>query len=112
MAKSTLGTFMSEAEKVLRKYADQNPNLAVWRCKQPLSLYPGREVEMILVGMPDEKEPSKPTSLIVFRTWLDGRSASIEFTNGEDSESRFTPFGGGWVPIEELEKLAKKLPDL
>ena len=106
--------YMGKAEKVLREYAGRHPLLAVWRCEAPEPRNLGTKVDTILVGMPDERDPTTPTELIIVRTYLYplGDAAQIVFDNGADSLSTFVPFGGGHSPIKKLTAIAKKLPDL
>lgn len=105
-------TFMNDAEKIMRHYAKQNKDLIVWRGDQDngkshLNIYE----DTIIAGM-GEYTSSSP-EIPVMKVWLEGETARIEFTAGtEEDTTRWCPFGGGWIPLEEVEKIAKKLPDL
>ncbi len=94
--------YVDAAEGILRKYAAQNPNLGVWRVKVMTR-------DVIVVGMPDESNPSVPSDLVVLSTHLEGGVARIEFLASDLESRRSVPFGGGWDPLEELEKLAHLL---
>lgn len=112
VTESSYETFMSEAEIIIQKYTDLNPLLALWRCNQPMPFDLQNEVEMILVGVPDENKPSLPSDLIVFRVWLSPSAAHVDFINGSYSEYSRVPFGDGNKPIDYVEKLARKLPTI
>lgn len=104
---------MQSAERILRKYAGQNPNLAVWHCKMPTPRHPDFEVDMLLVGMPDDTKPEQPSDLLVFQTYFTGsESLTMELFDevGGRSSSLMTYLSN--KPLKELEEYAKVLPTL
>ena len=103
-------TFLDDAEKVLRGKMKAKPDLVVWRGQHPHRVLKGfLDFETIIVGMSNDKNPDKPPELIILRVWLDG-SAHIDLDMGSINNTYTSvPFGGGWNPLEEVEKTADRL---
>jgi hypothetical protein len=109
---------MGDVEKIVREEVVKNPNLATWRCKMPLPYYPDKQVEMVLVGMPDDEKPDVPSSLIVFRGYVDQmgmhKRTIFEFEPGEGyvSGSLDAPFEHIKQNLSALRDILHPLPNL
>lgn len=111
---SNRNTFLREAEMLLRGKVRNNPDLLVWRGRYPHKRLSAQyEYDTVIVGMSDDKNSEIPPTLPIMLVWLEdggGGNASIDFKIGSDRDTFQTvPFGGGWNPLEEVDKVADEL---
>ena len=111
--KTSKETFLDDAEKIMRQYADQDKNLIVWRGKYPhKGIDNTYERDTVIVGISDDKKSDKAPTIHLLMVHLD-LLAKIKFDDGLGKHiSESCPFGGGWIPIKEVEKFAKRLPEI
>jgi hypothetical protein len=100
--------FINEAESMLQEAATKR-NLTVWRGTFVGLIYPYDQVyDCIAVGIGDGKNPPTKSQITLSVRQIDQEGAMyIE----DDHGSSMVPFGGGWHPLEELEKFIERLPD-
>lgn len=105
--------FLNEAEKIIREYAGKNPRLVVWRGEYVRELFKSKYIyDTIIVGLSDRQNSALPPDVIILKVWLE-IAAEIYFSIGSDDVTHESvPFGGWWVPLDQVRRYAKKLPNI
>lgn len=103
--KNSPENFLNDAEKMIREAAPSK-GWTVWRGEYDGFIYPPDcTYDCVLAGLGDPKKPPEEKLLALA---VAVRAGAVEIETKSSAQS--TPFGGGWNPLQELQKVIERLP--